>query len=75
MISFGASFGFAVMGRISLLIGRFTDLIKFSSSDYNYATFFMLFAIVGLLGYAAFQDKNKSVNISMNDQDSTFEEE
>ena len=33
MISFGASFGFAVMGRISLLIGRFTDLITFSGSD------------------------------------------
>ena len=32
MISFGASFGFAVMGRISLLIGRFVDLIKYSLS-------------------------------------------
>jgi len=30
MISFGASFGFAVMGRISLLIGRFVDLISYS---------------------------------------------
>ena len=29
MIKFGASFGFAVMGRISLLIGRFEELIKF----------------------------------------------
>ena len=28
MISFGASFGFAVMGRISLLIGRFNSLIE-----------------------------------------------
>ena len=26
MIKFGASFGFAVMGRISLLIGRMNDL-------------------------------------------------
>jgi len=33
MIKFGASFGFAVMGRISLLIGRFEELIKFSSYE------------------------------------------
>ena len=30
MIKFGASFGFAVMGRISLLIGRFEELIQYS---------------------------------------------
>ena len=36
MIKFGASFGFAVMGRISLLIGRFEELIdyiEYLSSD------------------------------------------
>ena len=33
MIKFGASFGFAVMGRISLLIGRFEELIKFSAFE------------------------------------------
>jgi hypothetical protein len=33
MISFGAAFGFTVMARISLLIGRFDELIKFSSSS------------------------------------------
>ena len=36
MIKFGASFGFAVMGRISLLIGRFEELIEFSKPDYYY---------------------------------------
>ena len=60
MISFGASFGFAVMGRISLLVGRFTDLIVFSGSDYNYATFWVLFGVVGFLGFAAFQNKNEN---------------
>jgi len=75
MISFGASFGFAVMGRISLLVGRFSDLITFSGSDYNYATFWVLFGVVGFLGYAAFQDTDSSDNISTNDQESTFEEE
>ncbi|MBL7033267.1 MAG: hypothetical protein ISR91_03905 [Candidatus Delongbacteria bacterium] len=29
MISFGASFGYTVMGRISLAIGRFQDLLEF----------------------------------------------
>ena len=33
MIKFGASFGFEVMGRISLLIVRFEELIKFSSYE------------------------------------------
>ena len=74
MISFGASFGFAVMGRISLLIGRFTDLIKFSGADYNYATFWVLFSVIVFLGYAAFKDKNR--NNSPNDiQEYSLEEE
>ena len=74
MISFGASFGFAVMGRISLLIGRFTDLITFSGSDYNYATFWVLILIVGVLGYAASQDKEKET-VPSDDSDVLTEEE
>ena len=62
------------MGRISLLVGRFTDLIKFSSSDYNYATFWVLFAVIGFLGFAAFQDKKN--NTQPDDiQDYALEEE
>lgn len=64
MISFGASFGFAVMGRISLLIGRFVDLIKFSGSPYHYATFWILAAMIILLGYSAFKDKGKNIPVS-----------
>ena len=60
MISFGASFGFAVMGRISLLIGRFVDLITYSGSAYNHATLWLLLAMVLLLGYSAFTDKNNA---------------
>ena len=74
MISFGASFGFAVMGRISLLVGRFSDLITFSGSDYNYATFWVLFGVIGFLGYAAFQDKGEDSE-SFDSQDLVFEEE
>ena len=74
MISFGASFGFAVMGRISLLVGRFSDLITFSSSNYNYATFWILFGVIGFLGYAAFNDQGKNSD-SFKSQDLTLEEE
>jgi len=42
MIKFGASFGFAVMGRISLLIGRFDDLIVSNSPQNYYATLCLL---------------------------------
>ena len=75
MISFGASFGFAVMGRISLLIGRFTDLIKFSGSEYNYATFWVLFIIIGALGYAAFREENRSTIAPTDNVGSSTEEE
>jgi|TARA_B110000914_G_C15521334_1_gene477190 hypothetical protein len=71
MISFGASFGFAVMGRISLLIGRFTDLIKFSGSDYSYATFWVLLIIVSALGYAAYQEKDADTLASTDNVDSS----
>ena len=56
MISFGASFGFAVMGRISLLIGRFTDLIKYSSTEYYHASIWVILIVVSLLGYSALKD-------------------
>ncbi|MEC7822834.1 MAG: hypothetical protein VYA20_03665 [Candidatus Neomarinimicrobiota bacterium] len=59
MISFGASFGFAVMGRISLLIGRFNDLILFSGPSYNHGTFWMLGLIVAVLAYWSFKNPEK----------------
>ena len=57
MIKFGASFGFAVMGRISLLIGRFEDLINYSSSAYNFATPIIFIFMVIILGFWSFQNK------------------
>ncbi len=55
MIKFGASFGYAVMGRISLLIGRFEELIAFSTKEYNYATLVILFLMVVALVYWSFK--------------------
>jgi len=64
MISFGASFGFAVMGRISLLIGRFVDLIKYSDSQYHHASIWLLVAMIMLLGYNAFMDRRKNTPVN-----------
>jgi hypothetical protein len=49
MIYFGASFGFAVMGRISLLIGRFNDLIEYSGKQYGFATPILLVIMIVVL--------------------------
>ena len=59
MIKFGASFGFGVMGRISLLIGRFDELIEYSSVNYNYATPIIFIIMVITLGYWSYRDKKK----------------
>ena len=59
MIKFGASFGFAVMGRISLLIGRFEELIEFSKPEYYYSTPITLLTIIIVIGYWAYKDKAK----------------
>lgn len=47
MISFGAGFGYTVMARMSLLIGRLTDLIEFSDASYGRPTLWLLILTVG----------------------------
>ncbi len=42
MIAFGAAFGYTVMARMSLLIGRLTDLIEFSDPSYGMPTLWLL---------------------------------
>ena len=64
MIKFGASFGFAVMGRISLLIGRFEDLINYSTQEYYYSTFIILFIMIVSLGFwSIFMKEEARINI------------
>ena len=60
MIKFGASFGYAVMGRISLLIGRFDKLIKYTDSSYFYATYWGLGIVI--LGLTFWTISNKKFN-------------
>jgi len=59
MIKFGASFGFAVMGRISLLIGRFEDLIIYSSKQFYYATPIIFITMIIVLFIWSIQNDNK----------------
>ncbi|MBC8214090.1 MAG: hypothetical protein ISR90_01700 [Candidatus Marinimicrobia bacterium] len=64
MISFGAHFGFTVMGRISLLIGRIYDLIKFSVAQYYNATFWIMGIMIIILAIWAFKkDKQKQPEV------------
>lgn len=49
MIAFGAAFGYTVMARMSLLIGRLTDLIEFSDASYGRPTLWLLMVTIGVL--------------------------
>jgi hypothetical protein len=49
MVSFGAGFGYTVMARMSLLIGRLTDLIEFSDASYGSPTPWLALLTVGTL--------------------------
>lgn len=65
MINFGAGFGYTVMARMSLLIGRFDDLILFASRDYGYASLVLL----GLIAFGLFLWERGSTSLSGSDQD------
>ncbi len=49
MIAFGAAFGYTVMARMSLLIGRLTDLIDFAKPQYGWATYWLAAVTVVML--------------------------
>ncbi len=49
MIAFGAAFGYTVMARMSLLIGRLSDLIVFADSRYGRPSIWLLLITIGLL--------------------------
>ena len=54
MIAFGAAFGYTVMARMSLLIGRLTDLIEYAQPQYGWPTWWLLaITIVTLIVFHA----------------------
>lgn len=58
MISFGAAFGYTVMARMSLLIGRLTDLIEFASPSYHHASLWLAGATIVTLALRAARRKD-----------------
>jgi hypothetical protein len=48
-IAFGAAFGYTVMARMSLLIGRLTDLIEYSDPSYGRPTLWLALVTIGTL--------------------------
>ena len=61
MLYFGAVFGNTVMGRFSLLYGRFSDIHKYSGSDYFYASHVIVIALVIFFIVSHFMDKKKKL--------------
>ena len=62
MVSFGASFGYTVMARISLLFGRCYDLVTYSSRIYYYATPILLALMIGGLFLYRWIEQKSSVD-------------
>jgi hypothetical protein len=60
MVSFGGAFGYTVMARMSLLIGRIDELLLFSGRDYGYATPLLLVALAAAL--ALWEKKQKRIS-------------
>jgi hypothetical protein len=60
MISFGAAFGYTVMGRETLAIARFQYLVDWSAKKYYYASIILLVVIIVLLVlFELFKKKQK----------------
>ncbi len=49
MVYMGASFGTTVMGRFSLLYGRFFDLYTYGTPKYSYASIVMLVVVIAVV--------------------------
>ncbi len=57
MIAFGAAFGYTVMARMSLLIGRLTDLIEYAGPEYDRASLWL--AAVTVIGLVLWSMKRR----------------
>jgi len=62
MLYFGAIFGNTVMGRFSLLYGRFDDLYVYSGAKYFYASQIILVVLVAFFIAQHFMGKKKKVS-------------
>jgi len=49
MVAFGAAFGYTVMARMSLLIGRLSDLIEYADPQYGRPSLWLGLATVAII--------------------------
>jgi hypothetical protein len=60
MVAFGAAFGYTVMARMSLLIGRLTDLIEYAEPRYGRASLWLLAVTVAMLAAWSLKQRGKA---------------
>lgn len=60
MVAFGAAFGYTVMARMSLLIGRFDDLIEFTDPSYGRPSLWLMGLTILILVMMAQRSSHKS---------------
>jgi hypothetical protein len=60
MVAFGAAFGYTVMARMSLLIGRLTDLIEYADPRYGRASLWLAAVTVALLVAWSLKQRGKA---------------
>ena len=59
MITFGSSYGYTVMARVSVFVGRVTDLYIYNTAHYAYATVVCAIFIIAFLGISQVIQKRK----------------
>ncbi|MCG2725931.1 MAG: hypothetical protein L6420_06705 [Elusimicrobia bacterium] len=64
MLYFGAVFGNTVMGRFSLLFGRFDDLYNYSGANYFYASNVILVILVAFFIISHFKGKKNKTEVA-----------
>ena len=60
MVTFGSSFGYTVLGRISLLVGRVQDLYLYAEKRYYYASIVCTVVIILYLIFWEIQNRKKN---------------
>jgi hypothetical protein len=64
MITFGSSYGYTVMARVSVFVGRITDLYSYNTPRYGYATAICAMIIIAFLYISFMIEKKRNMKIS-----------
>ena len=64
MITFGSSYGYTVMARVSVFVGRITDLYSYNTPRYAYATAICAMIFIAFLFISFMIEKKRNMKIS-----------